>query len=175
MKEYAYIHEEGNLPPVLQNLTILKSFEENHLNAILYSSYFLECDPGDMFIEEDTTDSRMYVLLTGTIRVEKDSKLIAKTDVPGELFGEIAVFNEESRSASVVAETHSLLLVVDQKFLQEIKPVQDNGSFYAAVYGFLAKIMATRLKSTSQELARVEKELEQAKEALAKCEAKVVV
>ena len=171
MKEYAYIHEEGNLPPVLQNLPLVQNFEENHLNAILYSSYFLECDPGDMFIEEDTTDSRIYVLLTGTIRVEKKGNLIVKTDVAGELFGEIAVFNEESRSASVVAETHSLLLVVDQKFLQEVKPVQDNGSFYAAVYGFLAKIMATRLKTTSQELASLENELEATKAELAKCRA----
>ena len=87
--------------------------------------------------------------------------------MPGELFGEIAAFNEENRSASVIADSHSLLLVIDQKFLQEIKPVRDNGSFYAAVYGFLAKIMANRLKSTSSELARVEKELEQAKAALA--------
>ena len=167
MKEYAYIPKEGNLPPVLKDLPILKNFEEKHLNIILYSSYFLECDPEDCFIEEGTTDSRMYVLLTGTIRVEKNGEVLTRTDVPGELFGEIAAFNAESRSASVIAETHSLLLVVDQKFLQEIKPVRDNGSFYAAVYGFLAKIMASRLKATSGELARVEKELEETKAALA--------
>ena len=166
MKEYAYIHEEGNLPPVLKDLEILKSFKESHLNDILYSSYFLECDPGDMFIEEGTTDSRMYVLLTGTVKVEKNAEILAKTSTPGELFGEIAAFNEESRSASVVAESHTLLLVVDQKFLQEIKPVESNGAFYAAVYGFLAKIMASRLKATSEELAKVEKELEEANEKL---------
>ncbi|MFT4641559.1 MAG: CRP/FNR family cyclic AMP-dependent transcriptional regulator [Verrucomicrobiales bacterium] len=168
MKEYAYIHEEGNLPPVLKDLPLVKNFEEKHLNIILYSSYFMECDPEDCFIEEGTNDSRMYVLLTGTIRVEKNGETLIRTDVPGELFGEIAVFNAENRSASVIAETHSLLLVVDQKFLQEIKPVRDNGSFYAAVYGFLAKIMANRLKVTSGELARVEKELEETKAALAK-------
>lgn len=170
MKEYAYIHEEGNLPPVLRDLPILKNFEEKHLNTILYSSYFLEADPEDCFIKEGTMDSRMYVLLTGTVRVEKRGEVIARTNVPGELFGEIAAFNEENRSASVIAEEHSLLLVIDQKFLQEIKPVRDNSNFYAAVYGFLAKIMANRLKATSSELARVEKELEEAKEALAKCE-----
>lgn len=167
MKEYAYIHEEGNLPPVLRDLPILKNFEERHLNTILYSSYFLEADPGDRFIEERTVDSRMYVLLTGTVRVEKNSKPLARMSEPGELFGEIAAFNEENRSASVIAETHSLLLVIDQKFLQEIKPIEDNGSFYAAVYGFLAKIMANRLKATSSELARVEKELEKTRAALA--------
>jgi len=146
----------------------MKNFEEKDLNEILYSSYFLECDPGDCFIEEGTTDSRMYVLLTGTIRVEKNGEEIARTDVPGELFGEIAFFNEDSRSASVISDGRALLLVIDQKFLQEIKPVRDNGSFYAAVYGFLAKIMAGRLRATSGELARVEKELEETKAALAK-------
>ena len=168
MKEFAYIHDEGDLPPVLRDLPLLEKFEQKHLNTILYSSYFLECDPEDRFIEQGANDARIYVLLTGRLRVEKDGEEIARTDVPGELFGEIAAFDAENRSASVIAETHSLLLVTDQKFLQEIKPIRDNGSFYAAVFGFLAKIMATRLKTTSGELARLEKELEQAKAALAK-------
>jgi len=163
MKEYAYIHEEGNLPTALQKLPLLEDFDEKHLNDILYSSYFLECEPDDIFIEEGSVDSRIFVLLTGEVRVEKNSEKIASFNTPGDLFGEIAAFNEESRSASVIADQHSLLLVVDQKFLQEIKPVEENGAFYAAVYGFLAKIMATRLKRTSEELARVEKELEDLK------------
>lgn len=172
MKEYAYIHEAGTLPPVLQRLPILQIFQESHVDDILYSSYFLECDPGDVFIREGTTDSRIYVLLTGQVRVEKDGEVLARSSAPGELFGEIAALSEESRSASVVAESHSLLLVVDQKFLQEVKPIEDNGAFYAAVYSFLAKIMASRLRTTSQELARVERELDQTKAKLARYESR---
>ncbi len=163
MKEYAYIHEEGKIPPALQNLPLLKDFKEPHLNDILYSSYFLECDPGDVFIEEGAKDSRIYVLLTGTVKVMKGGEQIAESDTPGDLFGELAVVDASTRSASVVAKSRTLLLVVDQQFLQELRPIEENEGFYAAVYGFLAKILAVRLRATSQELARVEKELEDLK------------
>ena len=163
MREYAYIHEEGNLPPALQELPLLQDFSGTDLNDILYSSYFLECDPGEAFIEEGTNDQRIYILLAGTVDVIKGDETIASSDKVGDLFGELAVVDSAARSASVVAKTHALLLVVDQQFIQEMKPMADNGEFYATIYGFLAKILASRLRTTSAELAKAEKELEQLK------------
>ncbi|MEM7014328.1 MAG: hypothetical protein AAF585_22935, partial [Verrucomicrobiota bacterium] len=57
---------------------------------------------------------------------------------------------------------------VDQKFLHDIKPREENPNFYAAFYEFLARVIAQRLKATSMELARLDAELDAAKEELAK-------
>jgi hypothetical protein len=54
----------------------------------------------------------------------------------------------------------TLCLVIDQQFLQEIKPEQTNASYYAALYGFLSRVMAVRLQSVSARLAEVERELD---------------
>lgn len=163
MKEFAYIHEEGPLPEMLSNIPFLESFQAGHLNDILYSSYFIECEPGEVIIEEGQEDTRIFILLTGELNVIKDDELIATVSTSGEVFGELAIISDETRSASVVAKTGVHCLCIDQKFLSEIRPEKDNPSYYAAFYGFLSKVLAKRLKDCSDHLAQVEKELEDLK------------
>jgi CRP-like cAMP-binding protein len=163
MKEFAYIHEEGKLPDLLANIPFFGSFTAGHLNDILYSSYFIQCDPGDRIIEQGQEDQRIFILLTGELEVLKDGEPVATIDQSGEVFGEVAVVSGERRSASVIARKPTLCLVIDQQFLQELKPEKTNASYYAALYGFLSRILAARLQTTARRLAEVEHELELAR------------
>lgn len=160
MKEFAYIHEEGTLPAPLDNVPFFKSFHTGHLTDILYSSYFLQADPGDEIIKEGQEDARIFILLTGRMEVMKRGEAIASIDKPGEIFGEQAVVSDEKRSASVVATASTLCLVIDQKFLNEIKSQEENPGYYAALYGFISKVLAARLKAATEVIARLEKEIE---------------
>jgi CRP-like cAMP-binding protein len=161
MKEFAYIHEEGKLPDLLANIPFFESFTTGHLNDILYSSYFIQCDPGDRVIEEGQDDARIFILLTGELEVVKDGGVIATIDQSGEIFGEVAMISGEKRSASVVSRTPTLCLVIDQQFLNELKPEKTNASYYAALYGFLSRVLAGRLKQATARLAEHERELEE--------------
>jgi CRP/FNR family cyclic AMP-dependent transcriptional regulator len=162
MKEFAYIHEEGKLPALLNNIPFLESFTDGHLNDILYSSYFLQCDRGDVIIEQEAEDSRIFILLAGEADVIKDGEIITTIDRSGEVFGELAIISDERRSATVQAKSDDLLcLVIDQKFLSEIKPEGQNASYYAAFYGFLCKVLAERLKRNTKHLAEIEREVEE--------------
>ena len=78
---------------------------------------------------------------------------------PGEVFGELAVVNDDRRSASVVAAKAAVCLAVDQKFLQDIKPREEDPAFYAALYEFIARVTAGRLQATSRRLAELELEV----------------
>jgi CRP/FNR family cyclic AMP-dependent transcriptional regulator len=161
MKEFAYIHEEGKLPDLLANIPFFGSFTAGHLNDILYSSYFVQCDPGDRIIEQGQQDQRIFILLRGELDVLKDGEPVASITESGEVFGEVAVVSGERRSATVVARKLTLCLVIDQQFLQELKPEKTNASYYAALYGFLSRILAARLQTTAARLAEVEHELEE--------------
>ena len=118
-------------------------------------------DVGDVLIEQGADDSRIFILLTGEAEVIKDNEPITVINKSGEVFGELAIVSDEKRSATVRAKTELLCLVIDQKFLSEIKPEGQNASYYAAFYGFLCKVMADRLKRNTQHLAQVEKEVEE--------------
>ncbi len=166
MKEFAFIHEDGKLPPALDGVDFLKSFSVDQIDDILHSSNIVECEAGDTIVEEGKPSSRIYILLTGKLEVRKEGELLATFDKTGDIFGELGVVNKEARSASVVATTQSYCLAIDQEFLKEIKPEAQNPSYYAALYGFLARVLAGRLKATSRELAQVEKRLEETEERL---------
>ena len=161
MKEFAYIHEEGTLPEPLDRIAFFESFQGRHLNDILYSSYFIQADPGDEVIKEGQDDSRIFILLTGTLEVMKNGEPLATLDTAGEIFGELAAVTNEARTANVVARTNTLCLVIDQQFLREIKPEEDNASYYAALYGFISRVLADRLKKASVLVTNLEKELEE--------------
>jgi CRP-like cAMP-binding protein len=161
MKEFAYIHEEGKLPEPLDRIPFFESFQDRHLNDILYSSYFIQADPEDEIIREGQEDSRIFILLAGRLEVVKAGEAIAKIEKPGEIFGELAVVSDEKRSASVVARANSLCLVIDQKFLNEIKPEAENPTYYAALYGFISRVLAARLKAATEIIARLEREIEE--------------
>ncbi|MFN0127186.1 MAG: cyclic nucleotide-binding domain-containing protein [Verrucomicrobiales bacterium] len=160
MKEFAYIHEEGKLPDLLANIPFFEQFSAGHLNDILYSSYFVQCDPGDRIIEQGQEDKRIFILLAGELEVLKDGEPVGTLTKNGEIFGEVAVVSGERRIATVRALTPALCLVIDQQFLHELKPEETNASYYAAMYGFLSRVMAVRLQAVSARLAEVERELE---------------
>jgi CRP/FNR family cyclic AMP-dependent transcriptional regulator len=167
MKEFAFIHEHGQVPPSLRSLPFLGSFTDDQLDDVLNSSSYINCEAGDVIIEEGTFDSRIYILLSGAVNVCKDGKVLVTIERTGEVFGEIAVVNEDRRSASVVAAKRSVCLAVDQKFLQDVKPRDEDPAFYAALYEFIARVTAARLQSTSRRLTEVELELRALKEQIA--------
>ena len=163
MKEFAYIHDEGNVPDTLRSVPFLESFSEDHLNDVLHSSAIVECDPGDVIIEEGEDASRIFILLAGEVDVVKDGDVLVTMSTIGDIFGELAALEDETRSASVRARSKSFCLAVDQRFLEYAKPKEENPSFYAALYEFIAKLTAKRLKATSEVLSRVDKELRELK------------
>ena len=167
MKEFAYIHDEKNSPSPLRAVPALASFSDDQLDDVLNSSSLLQCEPGDHIIEEGSIDSRIYVLLSGELEVRVGSKKVAAITRIGEVFGELALVNHDKRLASVIASTKAVCLAVDQKFLQDIHPREEDPDFHAALYEFVARLVVRKLEATSRRLAEVEKELRELREAKA--------
>lgn len=159
MKEYAYIHEEGQLPAPLSSVPFLNSFTEDQLDEVLNSSSLLQCDAGDIIIREGSIDSRIYILLNGELEVKVAGKKVATISRVGDVFGELALVNQDKRAASVIAGSRALCLAVDQKFLQDIHPREEDPAFHAALFEFVARLVAKKLDATSRRLAELEKEL----------------
>lgn len=161
MKEFAYIHDEKQSPSPLRAVPALASFSDDQLDDVLNSSSLLQGEPGDHIIKEGSIDSRIYVLLSGELEVRVGRKKVASITRIGEVFGELALVNHDKRLASVVASTKCVCLAVDQKFLQDIHPREEDPDFHASLYEFVARLVVRKLEATSRRLAEVEKELKQ--------------
>jgi CRP-like cAMP-binding protein len=167
VQEYAYIHDEDDIPAPLLEVPFLEAFTKEHLDQVLHASAFIEYDPADEIIKEGDEASRIFILLAGEVAVVKGGEQLVTMNQSGDIFGELAALEDEVRSASVVAVKKSFCLAVDQKFLQHILPKEDNAPFYACLYEFIAKLTTKRLKATSQYLAKVDQELRELKSQLA--------
>ena len=163
MKEFAYIPDEGQVPAALRAVPFLNSFSDEQLDDVLSSSNLIQCDPGDKIIKEGTIDSRIYILLSGTLDVCVGEKKVAAISRAGEVFGELALVNHDKRIASVIAAGKAACLAIDQKFLQDIHPREEDPSFHAALYEFVARVIARKLDLTSRRLAELEKEVRELK------------
>jgi CRP-like cAMP-binding protein len=161
MKEYAYFHDEGTLPTELLAVPFLNSFTEDQLDDVLNSSSIMEAEPGDVIIEEGQIDSRFYILLSGELEVRVAGRLVAGITRGGDVFGELALVNQDKRGASVVVSKNAVCLAVDQKFLHDIRPREEDPAFHASLFEFVARLIAKKLDATSRRLAEVEKSLRQ--------------
>ena len=108
----------------------------------------LSLRPGEFLFREGDDAHAMYVVLKGVLRVLSGST-VYETLREGSVVGEMAIIDEETRSASVIAGTHAELLEIDQdKFLSL---VAGNPSFALTVMHVIARrlrIMNRRYRQT---------------------------
>jgi CRP-like cAMP-binding protein len=97
--------------------------------------------PGQYIFKAGDRGDVMYVVLEGEVEI-----LVGSTTVeiagPGSIVGEMALIDDEPRSATVVAKTHCRLATVDQG---QFKYMVSHGPFFALQ---VMKVMADRLRET---------------------------
>jgi CRP-like cAMP-binding protein len=163
MREIPYIHEPGKLPPTLAKVPFLASVSSSCLDEVLSHTSVVECEPGDIIIQEGETteDAPFFILLKGKLLISKGGKEIARIDTAGELIGELALLNSEeefTRSATASALDHVYCIKVDSKFLHDLNP-EERQAYYAVLFRFLAQIMTERLRQADDRIAELEKDL----------------
>ena len=103
---------------------------------------------GKVILEQDSTDDRrLYVLRQGRVRVvrkEGQVEFPLGNLEPGEIFGERACLMRQEQSASVIADTDAVLLVIPERtvhFILERNPK-------------LSEVLEERIKFTERDLNR---------------------
>lgn len=87
-------------PPALEGLAQRASWEAAPAGAVIIR----EGDPGDLF----------YILESGSVVASKAGRFLRRLSRPGDSFGEIALLRDVPRTASIVAEEPSVMLVLDR-------------------------------------------------------------
>jgi CRP-like cAMP-binding protein len=68
---------------------------------------------GDVLIDEGAEPSRMYVLVSGGVTIERAGVVFARIDNPGAVFGEMGVALERPATATVRASSDVVVRVVE--------------------------------------------------------------
>jgi CRP/FNR family cyclic AMP-dependent transcriptional regulator len=137
----------------LKNLPSLQFFSKDDLKKILRFSKLKKYKPGEVIIEEGSTDKLVYFLITGRVRVVKHGEGIDIFQRTGDIFGEMCIIDGGPRSASVYAVEDVECLATDVSFVDNLV-ADDQIAFCAIFYQIVAEVLARRLRETSEELVQ---------------------
>lgn len=159
MKESSYLQGRVDLIEKFKGIPFLKAFKEEHVRAILSSSKMRKYDADEEIITEGAEDRHIFIIVAGAVRVIKNEKEVARLDKAGDIFGEMALLDSETRSATVKACTDTVCLAFDASNLDQMK-VEDVTEFYVIFYRMLAEVLANRLRYATRELAKSKEKFE---------------
>jgi hypothetical protein len=115
---------------LLERVSIFKSLPAEILLTLAQNFYQIKLDTGETLIREGENDRNVYVLLDGTFNVfvtnsANQQQLLHKVG-KGAIFGEMAFFTSQPRSASIIAASSStcyILKASDLRYLMYKYPI----------------------------------------------------
>lgn len=110
-------------------------------------------------------DPWLYFLLSGKIRISKAGEDIGIINKKGEIFGEMRIVDDQSRSASVYAVGETVCLAVDTSAGNRLSTSEEKDArldFLLLLYRIFAEYMTARLRLTNEELVRAKRDAKRA-------------
>ena len=152
-----YLEDSEALISRIQSIPLLRPFSEQDIKGLIKLSRVVQYDPGDRIIEEGQFDNRIYFLIRGEAGVLKGGEIISVLRRTGDLFGEMGIIDGSPRSASIVARTEAVCLVVDISYMDRLQG-HEKTAFTAVLYRVFAEILSGRLRSADERLLRLSEE-----------------
>lgn len=110
----------------LKKITIFEGLSVSELAAIASVAEEMEYEPGSTIIKEGDRGDTMFLIIGGDVSVIKEAGKEGAKEVElarigvGNAFGEMALFEDSTRSATIRAVTQTRLLVLDKREFTEI-------------------------------------------------------
>ena len=148
------LSKEERTVEYLRGTAIFGSLGEDDLRTIAAKTYCKEIRAGEVLVKEGDAANEAFCVLYGELEVfRKDLEgldvVIGKVR-PGEILGEMLLFNRQHRSASVRAVSNVMLMVMSAQDLKELVDI------HPAVLQAISRLLAGRLTAMG-EAAQVEK------------------
>jgi CRP-like cAMP-binding protein len=148
-----------------KKIFMFQDLEEDEINKILALASLRDFHPGSVIIQEGKSGDSMFIMCQGEVQITKILTLVLSEDTPrervmtklkaddGVSFGEMALLENDVRSATVTAQTSCRLLELHREdFLRVIN--QDPVMGLKIVYR-LAQLLSRYLRKTNQDVVKL--------------------
>jgi CRP/FNR family cyclic AMP-dependent transcriptional regulator len=136
---------------LLARSELFSAFDETMLRKLVEAARRVECDRNFVLFEEDEEANELFVVRSGRVAVGRRSidgreSLVALME-GGDLFGEMPLFDEGTRSASARALEHSHVLGIPYGVVREALDAKPE------LLWEVVRLLAERLRNTDSALA----------------------
>ena len=141
----------------LRTVPLFRDLLEADLAALALSFRDRRVKKGEVLFREGDAGRELYLIREGSVIVSKlvtgrVEQVLARLG-EGEIFGEMSLFDDAPRSATVQAETDSVLLCLDRESLRRL--IENRPHAAAAVLFRLVQVFVARLRSSGNLVAEV--------------------
>ncbi len=144
--------EAPNMIPLIEKVMILKgsqlfrNFPGAELAGIAALATVVHLDEGEVLFEQGEEGDAFYMVVRGKMRITRGAAELALLG-PREGFGEMAILDRETRSATATAAERTTLLRIDQDSFDQL--IEQNPAVARGIY----RVLTERLRSTLAQVA----------------------
>lgn len=144
-----------NKVSILQQSPLFNKLLPAELETLAEVTQERRFEEGENVIEEGTTGDALFIIVDGLVEVLRsdsrgEEKSLAKLKSP-DFFGEMALIDKNTRSATVRVLETSTMLVLPAQNLHAFAKVYRDGFTWIAVN--IARVLSLRLRETNRRLA----------------------
>jgi CRP-like cAMP-binding protein len=138
----------------LRKTDLFGNLREEHLSAVAALTRIEDYNRGHLLFNQGDPGDTFYVIIEGRIRISRQipgmgEEALAILD-PGGYFGEMALVENEKRSADAVVHEAATLLCLAKQDLEDLLFI-DRDVAYEVLWGFV-RTLSSRLRETSDKL-----------------------
>jgi CRP/FNR family cyclic AMP-dependent transcriptional regulator len=149
MQESGFLDSSSRTLDSIKTIPVLEIFEQQELNKLLEMSKIRKYNTGECIVEEGRSDTWLYFLIHGKVRISKKGKEVAILERKGEVFGEMGAMDSSRRSASAHAVKDTACLATDIFYIEKLSGV-DKLAFGYVFYRLLSEVLSQRLRRTTE-------------------------
>jgi CRP-like cAMP-binding protein len=148
--------QESLLNKFRDQIELFNSFSNEEILTILkMSSEKLTLNVGDVVFREGSPGNKMYVILSGQVRITRSLGLEGEEELAvldhGQIFGEMGLIDAAPRSARATAHAaNTILLVITENSMKEL-----NSELIYKFYRNFASLLARRLRAANDQTTRL--------------------
>ena len=131
---------------LLKSLSVFSETPETILAEIVHLMVEMNVTAGTQIVKEGEVGNCMYIIFDGTVRIQKQKKILVDLHEK-EFFGELALLDVETRSATATATTDCILFRIDQE------PFYDMMESRPEVVRGVIKILCKRIRESNVKLS----------------------
>jgi CRP/FNR family cyclic AMP-dependent transcriptional regulator len=148
-----------------RKLYLFQDLEESEIHKVLNRTSLREFPTGAVIIQEGEPGDSLFIMQEGEVEITKQLTLTLDEDTPkervmirlkaenGVYFGEMALLENETRSATVTALTDCSLLELHQKDFLDL--TGQNPAMGVKLLLRLAQVLSRHLRKTNQDVVKL--------------------
>ncbi len=141
---------------ILTRMPLFRTLSDREILRLLQVTVIRAYRDGDLIIREGEVGEDLFIVLAGEVKVKKGDTELARL-APGEHFGEMALIRNQPRSATVVSNGDSELIVLSRSEFFEI--LRKEPQLAVKLLWQFTGVLADRLAQTNRELGHAREEL----------------